>query len=460
LTKPDKRTLLLLILYIIFIIYSTTLPFDFTNKHEVISTNLRSIRWIPFVRDHGVRESIPDIVSNFLLFLPLGILMASVFLQARAKRALWSILLFTLLGSGLLSALVETTQILSLSRVTSLTDLLTNAMGGLCGASLSCIFYSTIREPLLRWSYRNAVRSPEVLLLAIYLGLLSLSYLVPFDISLDVGSIKHGLKSVDLDPRSALILWPKMLGPFLWLAGLCFLICSVLSRRFRSRGLLSILAALLSSFSFATALELTQVFIVSRVATAGDILAGFAGALYGCLLFVLLNASLLIAHRTVGGTQKQSLHEKVIFWLVLAHYLFFVGHGALFPYKFESPALASAAIRKALLPFASYYGKTTTLALFDFLGGIARFAPLGFLLQKKSGSATKRRAWQSIFVCFTLGFLLESLQLGIAGRFPDSSDVIAAGCGGYVGFLAWRWWRERETGGTAMKKSPDGNFTS
>jgi len=40
-----------------------------------------------------------------------------------------------------------------------------------------------------------------------------------------------------------------------------------------------------------------------------------------------------------------------------------------------------------------------------------------------------------------VGIVLEGLQLGVAGRYADISDVIAAGCGGYVGVVVWRWWQ-------------------
>ena len=97
----------------------------------------------------------------------------------------------------------------------------------------------------------------------------------------------------------------------------------------------------------------------------------------------------------------------------------------------------------ALVPFASYYGKTNALALFDFLGGILRFIPLGFLLQGYGRAHRASRKWSAVLICLLTGILLEGMQLFVAGRYADSSDIIAAGCGGYAGWWLWRWWVNR-----------------
>jgi glycopeptide antibiotics resistance protein len=441
-----KTCLILLIIYSLFILYSTTLPFDLTTAAETVRHNIHSIRWTPLVRPDGSRESIPDVASNLLLFVPLGVLIGLVTLSMRGKGSWLKALWFALAGSALLSALVESVQILSISRVTSVTDLCTNAIGGLSGGLLSVLSLLTLKKPLRRWHERKGLPSPEMLLLAVYVTALFLSYTIPFDISLDIGHIKAGLKSALLDPFSDPTPPSKMLGNALWMAGLSFLLCFVLCRqapfrRSRDGRMLAVLVAVAGSTGLTIFLEILQIFIGSRVAATRDILAGLGGAVYGALLFVLLKPPVLSGGQAPPQRGRSALWEKRIFWLMVIHYLLFLAHGALYPYIFSRPEALTDSIARALVPFASYYGKTNALALFDFLGGIVRFTPLGFLLQGYGRVHRRSRKGTTILICVLLGGVLEGLQLTVAGRYADSSDIIAAGCGGYAGWWVWRWWR-------------------
>jgi glycopeptide antibiotics resistance protein len=441
LANTSKPTVLLVLLYVAFILYGTTIPFDFTANSTIIQANLRAIRWTAFQRAPGVRESIPDMISNVLLFIPLGVLITYAGLSLRKKRPIWAVLIFSVMISAGMSALVETLQILSPSRTTSLTDFLTNGMGAICGMAIALAFTRWMKDPLAAWLRREALRSPAMILLIVYFALLALGALAPLDVSLDVGSIKDGLKSARLDPLADPTPWSKALANVLWFAGLSYLLCHVLIIHIRRLGsFLTILASLAMSAFLAFGLELAQIFISSRVTTTRDVLAGLLGALYGGILFILLNLPVL----TRRTEDHKPLQGRSIFWLVLVHYLIFLFHEALYPYDFYLPPAVSSVVRTALLPFSAYYSKTNVLALFDFLGGIARFSPLGFLIQEHGLPSGKRRKWAAILLCLGLGTVLESLQLGIAGRYADITDVIAAGCGGYVGWAVWRWWKERE----------------
>lgn len=437
----ENPAFLLAILFAVFILYATSIPFDLTTDPQVISKSTATIRWIPFHRAAGVRESIPDVASNILLFIPLGILLTYAGLRAKRPVSKWLVLSIAILASAALSAAVETLQLLSPTRISSITDLMTNTIGAVCGSIISLVFFRWAREPLTACSRRSAIRSPELILLVAYIALMLISAVAPFDISLDVGSIKQGLKSARLDPLTDPTPWFKMLGTFIWFAGLCYLLCHVLVayvRRLRKPS--GIMLSLFISLLLACGLELAQIFISSRMMTTRDILAGFAGALYGCVLFSLLNLSFLLGRTP---PPRGLLRGRVIYGLVLAHYLAFLAHTALYPYTFHLPASLWATIKPMLLPFSSYYGKTNALALFDFLGGIARFAPLGFMAQGHGLSSGKARKWPAVAICLVAGIVLEGAQLAVAGRYADSSDVIAAGCGGYLGVVLWRWWWEK-----------------
>jgi glycopeptide antibiotics resistance protein len=385
-STTNKNSLVLLSLFVLFIFYGTTLPYDLTSEGRVIRHNIDSIRWTPMTRPDGSRESIPDMVSNVLLFIPLGALIGWVISQRR-KRVSWRLIFgLALFGSALLSGLVETLQLLSVSRITSVTDLLTNTFGGLLGAVLVALFLKLLPGSHLQWTDREHLPAPELLLVLAYAAVLFLSATVPFDVSLDIGHIKTGLRAVRLDPLSDPTPWSKMLGSALWMAGLSFLLGLTLFRR-KLRGqssggrLLAGLAALAGAALLTVALEFMQIFIGSRVAAVRDILAGLAGAVYGVLWFLLLRPSVPVSKEPSAQGKTRSFRSSRLFWPVAIHYLIFLVHGALYPYAFARPGNLSDLIAQALVPFASYYGKTNALALFDFLGGILRFIPLGFLLQ-------------------------------------------------------------------------------
>ena len=123
-----RRTLWLL--YTAFIIYGTTIPFHFAGGWDEALLKLRSLPLNPLVApDTGRRLSIPDVVQNVLFFLPFGVF---GFL-AGSRRTMGRIILVTLLGLCL-SLGMESLQLFTIDRVTSLGDVLTNTAGAFIGA--------------------------------------------------------------------------------------------------------------------------------------------------------------------------------------------------------------------------------------------------------------------------------------------------------------------------------------
>ena len=81
---PSRRVLLLLWLsYALFIVYVTTLPFDFSPSLEHAAEKLSHVPHHPFMAPGGRRASYSDMVQNVVMFLPFGTL-AALALSARA----------------------------------------------------------------------------------------------------------------------------------------------------------------------------------------------------------------------------------------------------------------------------------------------------------------------------------------------------------------------------------------
>ena len=94
--------LVLLLLWGLFIVYATMLPFDFSASGELIQSRLRRL-WQRPLRGGGGSWS--DVVSNVLLFMPWGFLLA-VWLAGRGGRYL-AVVTVALLSGALLSGTVE-----------------------------------------------------------------------------------------------------------------------------------------------------------------------------------------------------------------------------------------------------------------------------------------------------------------------------------------------------------------
>jgi len=99
------------------------------------------IRWIPFLDVLHSHRLLGDVIVNFFLYVPLG------FSYARVRSSTGIKLIFEagLLGS-LLAVSCEFYQVFSPVRYPSMTDVLTNIIGALAGASIAGVM-SRITPP-------------------------------------------------------------------------------------------------------------------------------------------------------------------------------------------------------------------------------------------------------------------------------------------------------------------------
>src|SRR5262249_38345818 len=115
--------------YCLFILYGSFIPFRFSDDPEFV-------RFFAPPYDHGVRRfSLPDVVSNVLLFVPFGLLWVGGEFSLRLQSRFWRVA-FTTGLLGLLSGLViESGQMFSPGRIASILDALCNGIGSATGAA-------------------------------------------------------------------------------------------------------------------------------------------------------------------------------------------------------------------------------------------------------------------------------------------------------------------------------------
>ena len=121
----------LLLLWVLVVVVSTTMPWSSLQGLQAHS-HWDNVRWIPFYADSFSLRFIFDSVVNLLLFVPFGYLYVRS--QVTEPRAVF--LRVTLLAM-LLSVGVELVQVLSHTRIPSMTDICINVIGAVIGAAIA-----------------------------------------------------------------------------------------------------------------------------------------------------------------------------------------------------------------------------------------------------------------------------------------------------------------------------------
>ena len=115
------------VISLIGICFVTISPFDFLL--------LERLTWQEIANRFIYTTNIKDYVRNIFLFIPLGISCAGII---SSKKYSLSIVIYSFLFSIILSSTIEFIQILLPSRVSSISDIVCNGLGGLTGAILYC----------------------------------------------------------------------------------------------------------------------------------------------------------------------------------------------------------------------------------------------------------------------------------------------------------------------------------
>lgn len=179
---------ILWLLFAVFVVYGTTIPFDFVRRFSTVERKLKGLADNPLSPPGTPQDwSAPDLVQNFLLFVPFGFL--GVFgVSPGARSGLRRIALVTGFGA-VLGVGVEGLQLFTRDRTSSLTDVITNTLGTGFGAVVANRLRHRCRKAVDRMidaGWFNARSFYPMLLAAVAVWVLAW---VPFDITLDVGMI-------------------------------------------------------------------------------------------------------------------------------------------------------------------------------------------------------------------------------------------------------------------------------
>jgi VanZ family protein len=409
----------LLLLWGLFILYATMLPFDFSATADLIRSRLYRLGKLPL---RGGGGSWHDVYGNVLFFMPWGILFA-VWLAERGSTWLTAVA-WALLSGALLSGFVEFVQLFAPGRHTSFIDLAANTLGSVTGA--------LIGWPVARWIWPIAsgrirrlllTRPVTTCALAVVAGLLVTS-LAPTYVKHERQRNAVKLKSIprlpfgilsDDRPLEASLRWCAETLAWALFGGL-FVLAARESDRDGIRAI-GWTVAFAGCLSFAV--EIMQLVVPGRDADGTSVALAVVGSFLG------------------ATTVTRSAPRDPRRWIIPALALWGVATllGAWSPLRFAwpSPPYWQTAM---LVPFWSYFGSRNLEDLTDVIGQAMIFAPLGALLAAHSSRQT---CLATFLFGLGLGLLLESGQVFLPDRSADMSDAISAAAGAGLGLALWRW---------------------
>ena len=260
-----------------------TVPFDFATSPVELYRKWRAgaVNLLPFAYPaHSMLDTINAAILNAAQYVPLGMLGR----LARSCRPVprWTHPALLAVGAPLLA---EAAQLLVLSRVADLTDVLTGACGVLAGWWAAAVLQWQPSSVAGRW-FKPAVWT---LLVAVWLGLLALVYWQPLDFHFSRQMIRHKLAGIDLvpladyqntTPYNAIDQCAAKLMLFVPLGALLAAAC-IHRGAGRRPGRACLLPVLGITLAVAVLLEAGQLLLPSRYPGLTDILLGCVGSSAG-----------------------------------------------------------------------------------------------------------------------------------------------------------------------------------
>ena len=434
--SPSRRQFVLLWLsYAFFVVYVTTLPFDFDPSVEHARERLAAVSHNPFTSSDGSRASRSDMLQNVVLFVPFGALTALIWRLRRPVRNSRSeqeffgsripnpeartapiLLLSALAGFGL-SAGVETLQLFTLDRVSSLNDVFSNTVGALSGGIL-VLLGSRIAERT-----RAAPHAADVLHrwypVLLWGGVAAIAAWHPFDTTIDVSSVAGKVRALFSDPLQVGAIGDEGVDAVRY--ALFAVAWTLVWRRLQLRR--SVLAGAVAATLLALVLETSQFFVFSRTPGVKDFLVGAAS---GCV-----GAIVCLVPWSRSGAATVTI---VVAWLAAALVV-------LSPLQ-----IGSGQQQIQYTPFLGYLRPAPELMVSHAVELTLAFFPIGFALGMVGRG--RRVWWLTTVVALLLGTSLEYGQSWIIGRYADVTDAGVLILGALAG--AWAALPARQGSGTAQ----------
>ena len=410
---PSRRLFLLLWLsYALFVVYVTTLPFDFDPSVEHAISRWAAMSRNPLLSQDGARASFSDMLQNVVLFAPFGALTALVL--RRGRRAI--VPLLSAAAGFCLSAGVETLQLFTIDRTPSLNDVLTNTVGTLGGGIVVILAsWATARTRAIPHAADVLHRCYPLLLWG---GVAAVAAWHPFDTTVDVSSVAGKVRSLLSDPWQIGSIGDEGVDAVRY--ALVAASAAVVWQRWRLPHATAV--AILAASLLGAALEMSQFFVWSRMPGVKDVgvavVGGFVGAVsWRLLLRRSLSAPAVLRHAVL----RPALVMILAAWLA-------AGLMLLKPLTFSATQQPIQ-----LTPFLDYVRPSPESMVSHIVELTLAFLPIGFALGMV---IRKPRLWVATAVVGgVLAVVLEYGQSWVIGRYSDVTDAGVL----VLGALAGAW---------------------
>ncbi|HDZ20095.1 hypothetical protein LCGC14_0239140 [marine sediment metagenome] len=421
----DRRIAsILCILYVLLIVYSSLMPYDFTlSGREAYDNFSNGMQFWPIGNRHTSKT---DLISNALAYVPVGFLVVTAWSMRPGRKRAVGLALAGICAAAM-SAAVEAIQTFSPARVSSIEDVAMNIGGALAGGAIAAAVGPELWRKLVGAVRREWVDRPVALVAGVLALLLLADAVYPYRPTLDVSEVWGNVKRSVLSVSDGLAVhaWHHWLvrrvGVY---AALSALLAAALGGGGRPRRLTGAVLAVL----LAASLEGSKVLITSRVFNIANVVVSAGGAMAGWALGAMLTGL------TTRG-QLALARRSILCYLIYAAWQ---------PFRFVWGAAATKIPSgPEWLPLYHYAAGGRPIDVRNFVASLVLPAALAFagrLIERCDGrTGVWSRPALAAIAAGSIGLALELGQLVIATREPNITDVLCFALGGALGsWLAGR----------------------
>jgi len=411
------------ILYATLLIYASLMPFDIAATNDIEKSFSRF--WDAWPIDPNARISGSDVMSNLLLYMPLGWIVA-VGGGLRGVRGAVTMVIATT-ACALLSIAIEMVQMIVDSRISSGADWVLNTISGSLGSAAGVVFGKRVWTGGIRWLQRSWKTSPADIGTLMFIFLLAADAWAPYMPTLLLKQVWRSLAGSHFN-----ILEGLALHPWHWWVMtriMIYMLLTVLLANWGGRqkppSLRVLFDAVVVAAGFAFVLELGKLLIASRTFNVANVATSWFGSLTGAAIVIFL------LNKLSPLRKLESMCVAIFSYLI---YLWW------FPFDFS---LNVANILKGLptgieiLPLYHYAMGAELNHIRLFVQSIFLQALFTYLLRIRFGWIKLRRGGIFIFAAIAalFGMVLEGGQLLLPSRTASMTDVYCFAAGAGIG--AW-----------------------
>jgi glycopeptide antibiotics resistance protein len=435
-----NKWFLLFWIYTFFIIYGTTLPFNFTISDKIILNHTNSI--LSAIKAHNplYKSQKYDVFSNILFFIPFGFFLFNALVKKLPHDKIKIIFLKITFFGFFLSASVETIQIFTIDRNPAISDILMNTIGTIFGIFAGYLLLHFDLRKKLQQAVRSMIKDPDRLILSSYLLFLLLAGLIPYDISIEPKNILNDLKTFD-SLADLSVDSPRNLFNLIFVWGTAGYIISRYLKKLRQNAgyIKQTLSSVTIGFAYVLFIEILQLFIVTQKASIANVIVGWLGIIYGIGAYQYFHKSL---YKSSHPDKWRSFSDnKNIFYFILFNYIIFVLYKYAYPFTID---ISAEAIKTKLIFFFfsanSYVPGIKIITLIKIsVKNITLFLPAGMILKEAEYKWPKlSNSLLKLSLTAAIVLLLKSVQLFNKAQTPYFFDLVGISIGITIGYVFWK----------------------